>query len=190
MLPSNIKELIEKLNKKEEEKQIRNYEKNMPIFILTTRFNDYYLNINKNFRIKHNINCIYGSPIEITKKISYNTKCFVLEMNNNTNKIIGIGLINNYPYYNKFKIYNNRNDRYVYKSNKRIDLSNLSKNNNFNKEFIIMIELLEQLCFYGNEHLKRGDGLKIFPIKYLYRLENHLNILKILMEEFNITTFT
>ena len=168
-----------------EEREIRLYEKNLPIFILTSRFNNYYWNINKTFRNDNAIKCIYGSPIEISNKIEYNKKCFVLEMNNDTNKIMGIGFIVNYPHYNKYKIYGDRNDRYVYKSNKWISLLPHPPSNEINKDLSLMIEVLEQLCFYGNEHLKRGNGLKCFPIKYLYRLEPHLNILKILIDIFD-----
>ena len=190
--------MIKKENKEKEE--IKLFEKRMLFYILTSRFNNYYWNINKNYRIKNNIKCIYGSPITISKKIAYKKECIVLEMNNDINKIIGIGLIENYPYLNKHKIYNNKYDRYIYTSNKWIDVLKLLSickeniDNNYekeeinikNKEIIIMIEVLEQLCFYGNEHLKRGNGLKIFPIKYLYRLEKELNIIKILKDLFNI----
>jgi hypothetical protein len=179
-----IKNQVQKEEEKKEKIQVKLYEKSLPILILTSRFNNYYWNINKNFRIKNNINCIYGCPIEITRKIEYNKKCFVLELHNDINKIIGIGLIINYPHYNKYKLYNDRNDRYIYKSDKWIDLftPDLKKDN---PELQLMIEVLEELCFYGNEHLKRGNGLKLFPTKYLYRLDNELKILNILMKLFN-----
>jgi hypothetical protein len=118
-------------------------------------------------------------------------------MNNDTNKIMGIGLIINYPFYNKYKIYKNGNDRYIYKSNKYLSFQNIQiPNPNPNpdptsfkiEELQLTIDVLEQLCFYGNEHLKRGSGLQIFPIKYLYRLREHLNIVKILSDLFEINT--
>jgi hypothetical protein len=175
------------IQRNNEEREIKIYENTLPAFILTSRFNNYYWNINKKFRQENAIKCIYGSPIELSRKIQYNKKCFVLEMNNDINRIMGIGLIINYPHYNKYKIYKDRNDRYIYKSNKWLDLTTDTTTDatKKNKEFSIMIEVLEELCFYGNEHLKRGNGLKLFPTKYLYRLESELNILKILIDIFD-----
>jgi hypothetical protein len=173
-----------------EQNEIKKFEKKMQISILTSRFNNSNLITNKIFRSENNIKCIYGSPVEISKSIELNKKCFVLEMNNDTNKIVGIGLIKNYPHYNKYKIYKNSNDRYIYKSDKWLDILNINTNIEStikNKdEILLMINVLENLCFYGNEHLKRGFGLKKFPIKYLYRLEDELNILKILTYLFEI----
>jgi hypothetical protein len=40
---------------------------------------------------------MYCSPLELSSKIAYNTPVFVIEMNNFTNKIEGIGLIKNKP---------------------------------------------------------------------------------------------
>ena len=67
--------------------------------------------------------CIYGTPRKITDKIPHNSILFVLEMNNDKNRIESIGLIKNSLYADKYyKIYSDGNyNRYVYKSLYKID---------------------------------------------------------------------
>lgn len=167
-----------------EKKQIELFENNMKRYLLTSRFNNVFIEMNKKYREEHNIHGIYGSPIEICKKIKYNSQCFVLEMNNDTNKIIAIGLIKNYPHYSKHKIYNDRNDRYTYICIQRKEISPTAIH--AHAKIKTTIDVLEELCFYGNEHLKRGNGLQQFPTKYLYRLENELNIIQNIQDFFEM----
>ena len=170
----NISQLHEKQREKQEKQKIAIYESNLKMVVLTSRFTTSNWEQNKKFRQENNIKTIYGSPIQITDKIPYYKNCLVLEMNNDTNKLMGVGLISNYPHYNKYRIYKNRDDRYIYKSNKHTPFNDVTP------ELALTIEVLEQLCFYGNQHLKRGSGLQRFPTKYLYRLREHLNIVEIL----------
>ena len=63
--------------------------------IVTSRFNNETRDANHAYRIKNGFACMYCCPLELSPKIPYNTPVFVIEMNNSTNKIEGIGLIKN-----------------------------------------------------------------------------------------------
>ena len=66
------------------------------ISLVTTRFNNKTWEENHGFRTTRNINgCIYGSPFQLSSNINNNDIVFVIEMNNATNLIEGIGLIRN-----------------------------------------------------------------------------------------------
>ena len=72
-------------------KQLRSFEKNLRNRILTSRFTTSTWNENELYRNKHNnIGCIYCCPDPISKSIKLDTNLFILEMNNDTNKIIGV----------------------------------------------------------------------------------------------------
>jgi hypothetical protein len=84
--------------------------------VVTSRFNNETIDINYAYRRKRCFNCMYCSPLELSPKIPYNTPVFVVEMNNSTNKIEGIGLIKNKPETEKYyKVYCDGNtNRYTY----------------------------------------------------------------------------
>ena len=127
--------------------------------ICVTRFNNETYSENKKFRENNNIICIYSSPVKITDNILPNEELIVLEMNNSTNHIEGIGLIKNKLYLKeKYKIYSDRNyNRYTYKSKYRID------KNEFTSYELIIIKKLEDLIFKSAFHCKRGQGIQIIP---------------------------
>lgn len=133
--------------------------------IATSRFNNETWDENCNYRAKTNAQngCIYGCPRKISQKVPNDSLLFVVEMNNNTNKIEGIGLIKNIvkseKYYNIYKCHNY--NRYVYKGNYHIDRDVLEK---FNVE---LVECLDYILFKEKTHMKRGSGLKLIPEKLL-----------------------
>ena len=132
-------------------------------YIGTTRFTNKTFQENKEWRKKNNWEgCIYGVNKRISHSVAHripkNALIPVIEMNNNTNKIEGIGLIRNYINYKyKTTIYKTNEfvdcNRYIYNSNKRIDIKNI--------KYKKMIEVLEQILFYGSNHYKRGRGITI-----------------------------
>ena len=64
--------------------------------IATTRFNNATWEENKRWREKHEwYGCIYATPVRISEDIPGNTIVFILEMNNEENKVEGIGIIYN-----------------------------------------------------------------------------------------------
>ena len=92
--------------------------------LITTRFNNDTWTENIKYRQVYNTPCIYGSPQELnSNKIQYQTSIFVIEMNNTTNQIEGIGLIKNFNHTDKYYlIHSDYNyNRYIYKSNYRLD---------------------------------------------------------------------
>jgi len=157
-------------------------------YLATTRFNTETWIQNETYREKHNIDgCIYGTPIRIAQKIPIDSYMFILEMKNlpksnkdSPGKIMGIGYIKNHVKYNeKNRIYTDRNyNRYCYRSDYRIDRSELKEEN---KE---MLELLESLVFRGYSHLKRGQGITCVPQKKLNNPKLRIKIKKFIMELF------
>ena len=77
--------------------------------LAVTHFNNLTWQENSRWREQEQYNgCIYNSPVQI-KGILQN-RIYVIEMNNQENKILGIGLINNRLYYDrKYKIYSDKN---------------------------------------------------------------------------------
>ena len=64
--------------------------------ITTTRFNTDTFHQNRQYVQKTGIKgCIYGTPMKIKDIIPMESSVYVIEMNNDINKIEGIGLINN-----------------------------------------------------------------------------------------------
>jgi hypothetical protein len=142
-------------------------EKHRKIYVLTTRYNTTTLLANRAFLEKSGgkYKCVYSSPSEISDKIPTGSKCVVLEMNNDTNRIIGIGLIEKTECKKKLWIQEWGNyNRVHYRGYFRMDRSELDSNSRESK----IMELLDILCFKGSGHLKRGKGLTMFPVSYLY----------------------
>ena len=154
--------------------------------IAVTRFNQTTWNENCRWREKHNIEgCIYGTLQPICEKIHDNYKIYVLEMNNDTNTIEGIGIISN-KRYPRQKIYStNGYNRIIYKGTQRIDKSE------YNKEALSLINSLEHLVFKGASHMKRGSGINILPVnRKLSSIESALTqytetIIQLLATEYN-----
>tara|TARA_B100000780_G_scaffold81417_1_gene55550 strand:- start:588 stop:1058 length:471 start_codon:yes stop_codon:yes gene_type:complete len=127
--------------------------------VCVSRFNNKTYNENKNYRERYGIPCIYSCPIKITPNILPYAKLIIIEMNNDTNRIEGFGVIKNSIDFKKiYKIYDDRNyNRYVYTSEKRLDRENLTSYEN------ILIMELEYLLFKTPKHCKRGHGIQIIP---------------------------
>jgi len=138
--------------------------------VLLSRFTNETYTENKRWKENNNVKCIYGSTLPISDNLPM-IDYFVIEMNNDTNKIIGIGLIEKLlaP---KVKIYSNPYfNRYIYKGKHYFPIETIE-----NSEIILE---LEKLLFYGKTHLKRG-GTTLFPKKLLKKiyLEWLINLLK------------
>ena len=119
------------------------------------------------------------SPIKIMQKINHGARLFVLEMNNDTNRIMGIGLIlNNYAMH-KYCVYKNGNyNRFVYRGSTKILREQMTA-----AELLVM-EILDGYCFKGNTHLKRGRGIQLFPVKFLLKHLEDIDILTFIMNMF------
>jgi hypothetical protein len=115
--------------------------------------------------------CIYGSPLLVSNSIARNKNLMILEMNNDENKIMGIGLVKNIEYYKKYKIYNEDNyNRYTY-----MGIYHINRNELSDEEETIM-KIFDILCFKGNRHMKRVIGIKSFPPDILYRCSKVIDL--------------
>ena len=87
----------------------------------------------------------------------------VIDMNNNTNQIEGIGLLRNLPFMDKYyPIYMEGNyNRFVYKSEYHIDRELLLRNNH------ILVIVLDYLLFKEKNHMKRGCGFTTITQKII-----------------------
>ena len=146
----------------------------MKKFIVTTRFTNETWTENNKYRKEQTHNgCVYCSPDPISAKIKRNSILFVLEMNNEENSILGIGLIKNNPIINSFQVYNEKNyNRYVYLGEHRIDRNEMDV-----QEELIM-KAFDILCFTGNKHMKRGQGLKCFPLEMLFKISEKVDLVE------------
>jgi hypothetical protein len=159
--------------------------------IATTRFNNQTWNENQEFlkeytiqkskekhATKKPIKCIY-SVSHINQNLPQNTVFYVLEMNNDTNKIMGIGLVKNTPICNKYNVYKNQSyNQFAYIGFYRIDRSEMNE-----LEETIM-KVFDYYCFKGKTHLKRLKGLKIFPQRILDKCHSILDLLNFISNMF------
>jgi len=140
----------------------------LPIRIMVSVFNTNTLTENREFveKNKHRIQCIYCSPVEMSKNIPNDCPLTILEMNNTTNQIVGIGLVMNRPKTQEYNVYGDGNyNRFQFLGKKRIDRKDM------NDEEERIMKIFDNLCFTGNQHLKRGQGLKSFPVEMLYKVK-------------------
>lgn len=172
------------------------------VFICTTRFNTETLQQNCAWRRRHQKmdQCVYGSPIPVKNAVRGSTWMIVLEMQNDANKIVGIGLVKNSPNlpsvpipHNsgskgggsstlKPSVYNCGNyNRYIYQGAYRIDL--LSNEIELTREEQLVIKMLELALFYGANHSKRGKGICELP-KHVASLYDFKECLKQLVQRF------
>jgi len=139
------------------------------ISIVSTRFTNSTWRENNTYRNQYlTKGCIYGSPQEMSPKILYESIVFVVEMNNNTNKIEGIGIIKNHPYADKYySIYSDGNyNRFIYKSDYYLEREMIIRYN------VVLVDALDYILFKEKNHLKRGSGFTTITQKIINK-KNH-----------------
>ena len=100
-------------------------------------------------------------------------------MNNDKNKIVGIGMVRNHPHINRYTVYSNGNyNRYVFVGKQRIDRDDMSVDEDR------MMKVFDILCFTGNKHMKRGNGLQLFPVEMLYRCSKRIDLVQFISDMF------
>jgi hypothetical protein len=96
-------------------------------------------------------------------KIGNETLVLVVEMNNDKNKIEGVGLIRNSPlldrYYKTYDYFDY--NRYFYKSKYHISREKLLE---YNPR---LVGILDYILFKEKTHMKRGAGFTTIPLKLL-----------------------
>jgi len=133
---------------------------NERFYIGTTRFTNSTYKENSEWRERFKWKgSIYGCNKKMPLNIPHMAFVYVIEMNNDTNEIMGIGLVRNYinPKY-KMCIYKSDTNynRYVYNSAWR------KKRSEINEKFL---QALELIVFKGSGHFKRGQGVTTIPWK-------------------------
>jgi hypothetical protein len=100
-------------------------------------------------------------------------------MNNDDNKICGVGMVMNKPRINKYSVYENGNyNRYSFIGKCRIDRSEMTEEEN------TIMKVFDILCFTGNRHMKRGQGLTMFPVEMLYKCNKQLDLVEFIRNMF------
>ena len=135
-------------------------DKDERFYIATTRFtnNTYKENLEWRKRFKWK-GCVYGLNKKMPINVPHLAMVYVIEMNNDTNEIMGIGLVRNYINL-KYKMCIYKSDtnynRYVYNSAYRKDRSEINEK---------LLKALEIILFKGYGHYKRGQGITVIPWK-------------------------
>lgn len=144
----------------------------------TVRFNNktYLENYCWKERKKHK-GCAYGLNKPLCKKIPNGKYIYIIEMNNDINKIMGIGKIKNeLVHSNRSRMYKEEGrNQIIYKSNDFISRNDMI--NNIQKARIV-IKFLENILFYGSKHFKRGQGCVILPWNRISTAGNKLQTRK------------
>jgi hypothetical protein len=141
--------------------------------VVTSRFNNQTRDANYTYRLRKGFECMYCTPLELSPKIPYDTPIFVIEMNNSTNKIEGIGFIKNKPETNKYyKVHEDGNtNRFTYIGKYFMNRELIDKHNP------LLVYILEKMLFKGYTHSKRGSGLTMIP-ENLVKAEKDMNVKK------------
>jgi hypothetical protein len=143
-------------------------------YIACTRFNKLTYKENLDYRNNNKEEVIYGAALKIRNIYSSGSLIFVAEMNNETNKIEGIGLIKNLLVSDKrHKIYeNNEYNRYIYRGKYWLSRNQIE---NLDNE---IIEILDNILFKGKSHLKFRTGITILTEKLFTHWNYELRTLK------------
>lgn len=137
-------------------------------YIACTRFTDATLEENMRYRESRNIPCIYGSPIPTNEKYSRESRFFIVEMNNTTNQIVGIGLVTNKPQKDRVYIIHDMSisecnyNRYIFRGEQWISRDDLPED---------LVEMFDKILFKGKSHLKRIRGISVVTNKLFTRWE-------------------
>lgn len=160
-------------------------------FIASTRFKTETWEQNLNYKKKNNIKgVIYGVPIEINNKYPLNSLIFVIEMNNDENQILGIGLIRNKQLNDqKYFIYKSMDyNRFIYAGEYWLSREFIYRRH------IEIVEILEDILFKKKSHVKRQSGISFIKSKLLSHWKENPNytekylkesIKQLFVDEFN-----
>lgn len=127
--------------------------------LASTRFTEKTYREREAFMRRNNIECIYGSPMRINKTLLVGQLMFVVEMNNDTNQIMGIGLIRNIICDHQ-EVYEDQNyNRYIYMGTYRLTREEIEE---YDKK---IVEVLDLILFKGRTNAKRLSGITVVSTK-------------------------
>ena len=149
--------------------------------ILTTRYNNDTFMQSIIWRQTNNYTgCIYNLKTRISNTNLYDKPYFVLEMNNTTNLVMGIGVIENKISIINESIYINCYlNRYTYKGTIR---KSINKDNFSVSDKLYFETQIEDVLFKGKGHMKRGQSMTHFP-KHKITDEHIIFLKRIVYEE-------
>ena len=148
--------------------------------IVTTRFNNNTWVENEAYRTQYPVlKCVYATPELNSERFLPDGVLFVLEMNNDTNRLMGIGMVRNRAIVKKHRVYSNENyNRYAYVGKHRIDRKDMTV------EEEVVARVFDVLCFTGARHMKRLQGIKAFPMDMLYKCKSIMDLVEIVKTMF------
>ena len=143
-------------------------------YIANTRFNNATFAENMAYRQKVLEPVLYGSAARIYAKYSIGCTMFVFEMNNEENKIEGIGVIQNQAVHDKkYKIYSDSDyNRIIYRGKYWLSREQLLA---MDPE---LIDIFDKMLFKGKSHLKRQSGITVVTEKLTKKWDQDLALLK------------
>ena len=156
------------------------------IYLASTRFNNDTWQENCSYKRLHNMNgVIYGTNIRIKCSHSLGALFFVIEMNNQTNKIEGIGLIRNQLVLDKrYNVYSIGDyNRYIYKGDYWISRERLCY---YDKE---LVDIFETILFKGKGHFKRQSGISVVSSLLFEKWEYDEEIIRAVLKNIFIKEF-
>ena len=136
--------------------------------LASARFSEKTFREREEFMRRNNIECIYGTQLRIKPQVALNQLLLVVEMNNETNKIMGVGLIRNILC-DPQDIYDDPNyNRFTYMGKYRITREQMEEHDKK------IVEIFDLILFKGYTHIKRHSGITIIPPALLScdRVEN------------------
>jgi len=170
-------EIWKKKQKIQETKDAVNYCKTMKSHLMVTIFNEETRKESEKYREQRlpNGSAMYCCPFPVTKTIPLERNLLVLEMNNDTNEIMAVGAVRNRPNIEKYFVYKEMHsyyNRFVYLGKYRISRKDMTE-----YEESVM-KALDNLCFKGNHHMKRSQGISSFPSIIIWRCRNVINLVE------------
>jgi hypothetical protein len=137
------------------------------VLVATTRFTAQTYAENLEYRKRKGLACVYGLQEPMSDRCAYGAEVFVFEMNNDTNRIEGIGLIRNVHTGEKHTIHsNNQYNLCSYVGSYHLTRDQLLEH--CNPQWLME---MEELMFKGKSNLKRLTGIRLLTDKLLRRKE-------------------
>jgi hypothetical protein len=170
-----------------EKRQIQRYCKSMQTFIFESKFTNETLKESEDFVSKNfpdGKGCIYCSPFQLSSsyfsEIPFGSTIIMLELNEDMREVVGIGLVINRSYLQKYIVHKvSHLNIYSYLGKLRIKREDMNK-----KEESIM-KLFDIFCFHGMfRHSTTSSYLQMFPPKILWRAERVVNLTEELLNMF------
>jgi hypothetical protein len=129
------------------------------ILLATTRYSHKTFAEGRAYSDARNTPAEYGAPDPIRAVHSRSAQFLVIEMNNESNRVEGVGLIRN-QHRGRHRVHSNpMYNRYVYRASRRLSRAEIDDEP--------MFCFLDEVLFRGKGHLKRLTGISALSPKFL-----------------------